>query len=914
MKLDTSVLRSRVALRIFALFGVCALLPISAQAVLSFKQVTSHLRAQTQMRLQQSVKSIGMAVFERLLLYEAMLNGIAADLRTGPFLPAKNLVHELGEPLPQQRFVGLALLTEDGQMTVLHGQLSLRPTFTPAEQQHLASGKTLLGVLPDPVKPGQPGRLFMARVLDLEQPGRGNLIGEINGDYLWRIISKEFLAVGREVCIFDHVFRPIRCTVPGPPPLPLLVALRQVGSAVGHFEWTQGGTDYLTNFWSIPLKFTFVSPHFIVVLSESSSASLAFLAGFKTDFTLVMFVSLSVVVLLSINQIRKSLVPLEKIREGTRRIAMKDFASRVEVSSKDEFEEVAGSFNAMASQLGRQFQALATMSEIDRDILSVLDVGKIVNTVLTRMHDLLPCDSVSITLRESKTSDRATLHLWDGMAERGIQVKAVQLADQEISILGKNPDQMMALDEGKTPSLKPLTILGIKSCLILPIVLTQGLPGIITLGYRKQPTLGSEDVPQARQIADQVAVALSNAYESAERKQAEASLQDSNRQLKEALDELAAMQKQIVQQERLRALGQMASGVAHDFNNALSPILGFSSILLEEPAQLEDKEKVTKYLQIINTAGKDAANVVSRLREFYRSRDQQETFLPFDLNKLVEQSVNLTQPKWKDQALASGVTVRVERDLQKVPAVAGNESEVREVLTNLIFNAVDAMPKGGTITMRTSAKNGQVVLEVSDTGTGMTEEVRQRCLEPFFTTKGDRGTGLGLAMVYGIIRRHKGTIDIQSELEKGTTFAIGFPIEENQKGEAARVVESQTASRRLRVLAVDDDPMTLMVTVECLLSDHHIVETATNGREGLQKYQAGQFDLVVTDQGMPEMNGLQLAAAIKQNASNTPVILLTGYGQAMPTQGESTTTVDLVASKPITRSGLREAIAKVIKQ
>jgi signal transduction histidine kinase len=908
MKLDTSILRSRVALRIFALFGICALLPITAQAILSFNEVTSHLRDQTRMRLQQSVKSLGMAVFERLLLYDAALEGIAMDLRTGPFVPAKNLVQELGDQLPQQRFLSLALFVGN-ETTALHGQPSLPPTLIPEEQKHLASGKALLKIQPDP---GQSARLFMARLLDPGQPDRGLLVGEINGRYLWGTISKDFLGAGREVCVFDQAFTLITCTVPGPPPPPLQTALRQAGSAVGHFEWTQGGTGYLTNFWSLPLKFTFTSPHFTVVLSESRSDALAFLADFKTDFILVMLVSLSVVVLLSINQIRKSLVPLEKIREGTRRIAMKDFTTRVEVSSKDEFEEVAGSFNAMASQLGRQFQALAARADIDRDILSVLDVGKIVNTVLTRMRDLLPCDSVSITLRESKTADGATLSMWDGAAERGIHTQAVQLADQELRTLGEKPDRIMTLEGGLAPSLNPLTALGIKSCLVLPIVLTQGLPGIIALGYRKPPVFGSEDVLQARQIADQVAVALSNAYETAERKQAEASLQESNRQLKEALTELGAMQKHIVQQERLRALGQMASGVAHDFNNALSPILGFSSILLEDVAQLDDKEKVMKYLQIINTAGKDAANVVSRLREFYRSRTQEETFRPFDLNKLVEQAVTFTQPKWKDQALAGGLTVLVKTELQNVPNLSGNESEMREVLTNLIFNAVDAMPKGGTITLRTSSKDGQVVLEVGDTGTGMTEEVRQRCLEPFFSTKGERGTGLGLAMVYGIIQRHKGTIDIQSEFGKGTTFAIGFPIEGDQKWEALHTVESLASSRRLRVLAVDDDPLTLMVTVECLLADHHLVETAVNGREGLQKYQNGQFDLVVTDQGMPEMNGLQMAAAIKQIAPKVPVILLTGYGQAM-TQDESPTAVDLVVGKPITKSGLKEAIAKVIK-
>ncbi len=910
MKLDTSILKSRVARRIFMLFGLCALLPITAQAILSFNQVTAHLQDQTQMRLQQSVKSIGMAVFERLLLYDALLNGIATDLRTGPFVPSKNLVQELGDPLPQQRFLSLSLFAEDGQATALHGERSLRPTFTPEEQQHLVKGKALLRARHES---GQSARLFMARLLDPEQPASGILMGEINGDYLWRIITKELLASGWEVCVFDQALAPIRCTVPGPPPSPLQTPLRQAGSAIGHFEWTQGGTRYVANFWSIPLKFTFVSPNYTVVLSESETDALALLAGFKTNFILLMLASLSVVILLSINQIRKSLVPLEKIREGTRRIAMKDFASRVEVSSKDEFEEVAGSFNAMASQLGRQFQALAAMAEIDRNILSVLDVGKIVNTVLTRMRDLLPCDSVNVTLRESKGSDQATVYLWDGMSNSSVEPKQVSLSDQEIDALLKKSDQMVALEEGIAPSLKPLAVLGVKFCLVLPISLTQGLHGLIALGYRKQPALGADDVSHARQLADQVAVALSNAYETAERKKAETSLQESNQQLKEAMDELAAMQKQIVQQERLRALGQMASGVAHDFNNALSPVLGFSSILLEDPAQLDDREKVLKYLQFINTAGKDAANVVSRLREFYRPREKQDTFLPFDLNKLVEQSVNLTQPKWKDQALTNGATILVTRDLQNVPAVSGNESEVREVLTNLIFNAVDAMPQGGTLTLRTSEKDGRAVLEVSDTGTGMTEEVRQRCLEPFFTTKGERGTGLGLAMVYGIIRRHKSTIDIQSELEKGTTFAIGFPLEGDQKRQEVRTVEPIAASRKLRILAVDDDPVTLMVTTECIRAERHDVETAVNGLDGFEKYGKGQFDLVITDQGMPQMNGVQLATAIKQANPGMPVIMLTGNWQMVTGGEEGTDAVDLVVGKPITRSGLREAIAKVIK-
>lgn len=909
MTFDVSVFKSRVARRILLLFGLCALLPITAQAIISFTQVTAHLKEQTQDRLQQSVKTVGMTVFDRLQLYEDILGAIATDLQAGAYNPSRNLVHELGERAPQQRFGSLALFTGDGQATLLHGQKAALPTFLTEEQKHLASGKTVLKVQEEP---GRPLRLILVRLLDHQQPDRGLLVGEIDGDHFWRIIEQEFLPPASEVCVFDSTLKPIRCTGGGPPPDPVMNSIRQATAPIGNFDWKKGKTPLVANFWSLPLQFSFVEPHLVLVLSESRESALGLMAGFKRDFTVLMLISLSIVVLLSLNQIRKSLGPLEKIREGTHRIAKKDFATRVEVDSQDEFEEVADSFNAMADQLDWQFQAMTARADLDRNILSVLDAGKIITTVLTRMRNLLPCDSVSITLREAKDGDQATLHVWDGTVLQGICQQPVQLGDPELKFLKEKPDRVITLDGGLAPSLKPLTQSGIKSCLILPIVLTQGLPGLIVLGYRKQPNLAPDVVLQARQLADQVAVALSNAYETAERKRAEASLQESNRQLKEALTELAGMQKQIVRQERLRALGQMASGVAHDFNNALSPILGFSSILLEDPLQLDDKDKVMKYLQVINTAGKDAANVVSRLREFYRSRKQEETFRPFDLNELVEQAINFTQPKWKDQALAGGLTIRVKSELQPVPSLSGNESEIREVLTNLIFNAVDAMPSGGTITLRTSLKDDQVVLEVSDTGTGMTEEVRQRCLEPFFSTKGDRGTGLGLAMVYGIIQRHKGMIDIQSELDKGTTFFIGFPLATAQKWEEALPVGSTASSRRLRALVVDDDPLTLMVTSECLLADQHLVETAVNGRDALQKFQPGRFDLVVTDQGMPEMNGLQLAAAIKQMAPKTPIILLTGYGQAM-TQDNAPVVVDLVASKPITKSALKEAIGKVVK-
>jgi CheY-like chemotaxis protein len=316
------------------------------------------------------------------------------------------------------------------------------------------------------------------------------------------------------------------------------------------------------------------------------------------------------------------------------------------------------------------------------------------------------------------------------------------------------------------------------------------------------------------------------------------------------------------------------------------------------------------YLKQINTAAEDAKNIVSRLREFYRRREEGEIFMPVNLNQLVEQAIELTQPKWKDQAQSKGITISMKTDLQGVPIISSNESELQGVLTNLIINSVDAMKENGTITLRTRHEGKHVVLEVSDTGIGMTEEVKQRCFEPFFTTKSESGTGLGLSTVYGIIQRHEGTIEVDSELGKGTTFIIRLPTQIEHRGEE-KAPETSSLLRSLHILVVDDEPMVREVVTAYLTVDGHTFETATNGREGVEKFYKGKFDLVITDRAMPDMNGVLLAGLIKQITPKAPVIMLTGFGDMMKATGEMPACVDCLVSKPVTLTEFREALAKV---
>jgi signal transduction histidine kinase len=386
----------------------------------------------------------------------------------------------------------------------------------------------------------------------------------------------------------------------------------------------------------------------------------------------------------------------------------------------------------------------------------------------------------------------------------------------------------------------------------------------------------------------------------------EGQVRERTAQLEDLLNELRSTQEQVVKQERLRALGMMAGGIAHDFNNALTMVLGYGELLL--PYMLQNgPDREVAYLRHMIAAAQDATHVVSRLREFYRPATCNDVRVPVDLNEIAHQAVSLTSPKWKGKSRADGVQIQVETDLRAEALVAGNASELREVLTNLIFNAVDAMPNGGSIKVRTTTHDATATISVEDSGTGMSDEDLSRCLEPFFTTKGERGTGLGLAVVYGIIQRHGGSIDVESELGRGTKFTISLPVTASVSEMNVDVVEAAVA-QSLRILVADDQDVICELIAEYLRADGHEVEVAFDGSAALEKFGKGSFDLVVTDQSMPGMSGEQLAKAIHEVAAGTPVVLLTGFGDEMQARGTLPEGITLIVGKPISAAELRRAV------
>jgi len=392
----------------------------------------------------------------------------------------------------------------------------------------------------------------------------------------------------------------------------------------------------------------------------------------------------------------------------------------------------------------------------------------------------------------------------------------------------------------------------------------------------------------------------------------------------EADHRLRQSQANVVQQERLRVLGQMASGIAHDINNAVSPLALHTASLKENETGLSSRMQA--YLATVERVTNDVAATMARLREFYREREPLTAMRPFNLNAVVRQTVDLTRARWANMAQQRGATISVRQQLDpQLAPLLGHDNELREMLTNLIFNAVDALPQGGEILLSTSnvaatpPAEPRIRLEVTDNGAGMDEQTVQRCMEPFFTTKGERGTGLGLAMVFGTAKRHGAEIAIESAPGKGTTMRLEFPQAALQEVPAP-APRARLAPEPMRLLIIDDDPFVLDSMKVVLELDEHTVTQVDSGHKGVEIFRAARdrgemFSAVITDLGMPHMNDTQVARAIKAISPSTPVILLTGWGQRLRMDDDATSDldayVDVVLSKPPQLDELREALARL---
>ena len=360
--------------------------------------------------------------------------------------------------------------------------------------------------------------------------------------------------------------------------------------------------------------------------------------------------------------------------------------------------------------------------------------------------------------------------------------------------------------------------------------------------------------------------------------------------------------------DKLRALGQLASGVAHDFNNSLAAILGRAQLVLR---RVKDEELI-RSLGIIVTAAEDAASTVRRIQTFARKSIAADLEL-LDLPALLGDAIEITRTRWENEARAAGLNIDVTLNAEESVFTMGNASELREVFVNLIVNAVDAMPGGGNLKICCKRNRDRVHLRFADSGMGMTEEVRERVFEPFYTTKGVHGTGLGLAVSYGIIERHEGMISVESEIGKGTTFRVDLPVAENAIP-VQEEIRSPAATESLSIMVIDDEEVVRETLADMLSDLSHRVVMVESGKDAIARVSEGPFDIVFTDLAMPEMDGWETARAIRQLKPELPVVLVTGYGAtAKPPAGETGLVAGIIG-KPFDFDQVTATLARLFSE
>jgi signal transduction histidine kinase/CheY-like chemotaxis protein len=616
------------------------------------------------------------------------------------------------------------------------------------------------------------------------------------------------------------------------------------------------------------------------------------------------------VLLIGISALVSLVAQSQRKKRDQLREANNELDRRVQIRTQELESEIV-QHKCTEHRLQTQLERLNLLGQITRAIGERQDLRSIFQVVIRSLEDSLPIDFCCVCLYDAHAEEVVVNCV--GVRSEPLAMELAMTDKAHISIdqngLSKCVRGHLVYEQDVSqvdfPFPQRLATAGLRAFVAAPLLFESQVFGVL-IGARREPnSFSSGECEFMQQLSEHVALA---AHQS-----------ETHSALQQAYDDLRQTQQTVMQQERLRALGQMASGIAHDINNAISPVALYTEMLLEQEAGLSKRTR--EYLEITQRAIGDVAHTVARMREFYRQQEPALVLSPVNLSVLVQQISDLTRARWSDIPQQRGVVIRLQLDLgQSLPAVAGIESEIREALINLVFNAVDAMPDGGTLTIRTKAtlgqaKKWQTEVEVADTGLGMDEETRRRCLEPFFTTKGERGTGLGLAMVYGVMQRHNAEIEFESEIGHGTTVRLRFPVP------AANSSDGQPAAPdamppRLRILSVDDDPLLIKSLRDALEADGHAVVTASGGQEGIDAFRAAEerdehFAVVITDLGMPYVDGRKVASAIKNDSPSTPVILLTGWGQRLVAEGDIPPHVDRVLNKPPKLKELRAALAEL---
>ncbi len=604
-----------------------------------------------------------------------------------------------------------------------------------------------------------------------------------------------------------------------------------------------------------------------------------------------------------------------------------DAYRRLATSLEEQVRQRTADLQASNTALGARNHELLQFQAINDAIHSSDDLGTVLQRVVDSVGEILPQAEAAMLLREPEsaklrlarvsTSAERLLGACEAILRRGLRDGALTLREGTPLEFAVRTRQLVISHDLATlvrshlgPRYSHAVVedlcrtVGFHSLLAVPLVMGDELVGLLAVGSRR--VIESHDIERIEVLATQAGIAV-------HRVRQEQMLLEQQASLAQAYRELEHTHEQALNLEKMRAVGEMTSGVAHNFNNALTAILGSTQLILREEHL---PSSAIARMRVIEQVSQDASLLVQRLRSF--SRDEALVCSPNDPSELVRESIAITEPRWRHHADRVEYPIEMHLDLRARRLVDVDAAAMREVLINLILNAVNAMSHGGDIYLSTRDVGDQVRIAVRDTGVGMDEETRQRCFEPFFTTGGKASTGLGLSVAFGVVQRLNGTLTVESAPGEGAEFTLSLPALE-QTADAVPLPPPDEARRSrppaivspLHVLVVDDQSMVRQTLGEMLQALGHMVTLAACGQEALDLFDPARHQVVITDWGMPGMSGLQVARSIKGRSPGTPIVLVTGFDTNLPRDVVESDEVDARLQKPVALNTLAATIADV---
>jgi signal transduction histidine kinase/HAMP domain-containing protein len=770
--LQSSSLRSKIARRIFALFLICGLLPFAGLLFIAYHQVVEFFETKNQEQLRDLAKLFGLDIHEKLTLLDASLQIIAATVKATGKLPEVAALQSMAGG-HKDRWIGLFLESSERPRQFSSVQLDV-PDFSAAGQKQLAAGKAVISLVPFSAK--LPARIFLSVMVDSRQRGSTILTGEIDPSYLWGFNSSRLLLAHIDPCVLDLQGVLLMCSRKNISSLPQNFKKQFAKSTIGTFEWTEQGQHYLASYWTIPMKYEFQIPGWIILLKTSKEGAFASIQDLQKTFVLGIVVTVGLSALLAIFQIRKRLVPVEKLQEGTRRIAENDFGFKVKIQSNDEFDELAASLNSMADQLGRQFNTLTTTAEIDRAVLSLLDTSKIVETILRLISSALHCDFGALTLFSAAGGpvrqwcldrkyrfDRASVNpITSGERQRvdspSQEVDKYRLTDEswpaealkDRSPLAYAVREAKALITANDPARK-----GFSSCLGAPLIVKDYVLGVLSFYDRKSRTFTQEESDFVKGLTKQAAIAIYNSqlYE---------------RTMSQAADLLEAN----------KAKDEFLGVMSHELRTPLNVIMGYVGVL---------QDKILGDLTIDQTRALGAVEKHSHELLAMINSVMEATLIQTGAVIVERQPV---QPADIIENLKSLIARPPEKSLEitwqydsNLSMLISDRTKLERILRILIDNAIKFTAEGKVAISATSAVDQRsIVFEVADTGIGITNESRKQIFEMFrqidnSKTREYGGLGLGLFIAKQLAALIGARMHVESQVGQGSVFTLTVPLD-----------------------------------------------------------------------------------------------------------------------------------------